>query len=686
MAEALEGVIRKHLGRLQLPERCYSYVAGIILDDPPRNTSELLDLVGDFIRDGCELSEDEIKAQAKAIMEDVTSLGVTSHEPVSKLVAEMLPEPLSLRAVGYKDNEIIDPFLGIPKANVNFNQQRKGPKKKASKRPDEGETKVSEMKSLPPVRVYRSRGEGKERDIIVDRFTIIVAGKALLENAQLKLSWGHKYGLIGRNGIGKTTLLRALAAGEIEKQPKGMNILYVEQEVEPTNQTVIEALLETDVERTDLLERERIAEAADDADALQEIYAKLEEIEASSAEARAAGILAGLGFTESMITRPLMHLSGGWRRRVALARALYVKPDILLLDEPTNHLDLETVLWLENFLKGWTGTLVLVSHARDFLNQVITDVMHLSNQQLEYYRGNYDEFDQARSERILTLKRASAAQKKKVDHIQDFINRFRCNAKRAALVQSRIKSLNRMELVDDVLEDPMCSFLFMPPETVAPPLLRIDDGAFSYPDSEPLLKDINFGVDSNSRIALLGRNGEGKSTLLKLLIGSLELTTGTQQRNRRIRVSMFAQHQTDDLDLRLSALEHLSLTFANQTAENLRNHLGSFGLSGNLALLPMHLLSGGQKARVAFATAAFHQPHVMLLDEPTNHLDIDAVNALIMALHAFSVSFIQGGLVVVSHDMHFIQSLCEELWVIRGGRVKRFRGDAADYRRSLIRS
>jgi ATP-binding cassette subfamily F protein 3 len=243
-----------------------------------------------------------------------------------------------------------------------------------------------------------------------------------------------------------------------------------------------------------------------------------------------------------------------------------------------------------------------------------------------------------------------------------------------------------MELVDEILDDPLCSFLFLPPETVAPPLLRIDEGAFSYPGCEPLLRDINFGIDSNSRIALLGRNGEGKSTLLKLLVGSLELTSGTQQRNRRIRVSIFAQHQTDDLDLRLTALEHLTLNFANQTPELLRAHLASFGLPGNLALLPMHLLSGGQKARVAFSTAAFHKPHVMLLDEPTNHLDIDAVNALIMALHAFTVSFIQGGLIIVSHDMHFIQSLCEELWVIGGGRVKRFRGDAADYRRSLIRS
>lgn len=638
MAEALEGVVRKHIRKLQLPERCYSYIAGIIMDDPPRNDAELNDLIGDFMRDGCEMSDQEIKTEIQALLKEVTALGIISNEPVVKLVAERLPNPLTLRAVGYGDNDIIDPFLGIPKANVNFNKQRKGLKKKAPKRVDEGETKLPELRSLPPVRVYRSQGEGRERDIIVDRFSIIVAGKALIENAQLKLSWGHKYGLIGRNGIGKTTLLRALAAGEIEKQPKGMNILYVEQEVDPSQQTVIEALLETDIERTELLAREREAEAAGDMDALQEIYEKLEEIEASSAESRAATILAGLGFTEQMQTRPLLHLSGGWRRRVALARALYVKPDILLLDEPTNHLDLETVLWLENFLKSWTGTLVLVSHARDFLNQVIGDVIHLHSQQLEYYRGNYDEFERSRSERLLNIHRAAAAQKKKVDHIQEFINRFRCNAKRAALVQSRIKSLNRMELVEDVLEDPMCSFLFMPPETVSPPLLRIDDGTFSYPDCEPLMADINFGVDSNSRIALLGRNGEGKSTLLKLLMGNLELSSGSQIRNRRIRVSMFAQHQTDDLDLRLSALEHLSITFPSQTGETLRNHLGSFGLSGNLALLPMYLLSGGQKARVAFATAAFHQPHVMLLDEPTNHLDIDAVHALIMALHAFSVS------------------------------------------------
>lgn len=679
MAEALEGVVKRHLSTLQLSEGCYSHIAGILTDDAsPKNGAELNDMIGDFIRDGCGLSEAEIKSQVTAMLSEVEELGLSSSGQFGNfVVAVPPPQPV-------KQSPTPAPVASSRPSKAK--PSRKAPKRKTKKRQDYEDDSDLTEKPVPQVRIYRPQGEEAEtrlQDIVVDSFNLIIGGKVLIENAQLKLSCGHKYGLIGRNGIGKTTLLRALATCSIEKQPKGMNILYVEQEVEPSPLTALEALLETDVERTDLLAQEKAAEAANDTDALQIIYERLEEIESSTAESRASTILAGLGFSEVFMHRPLLQLSGGWRRRVALARALYVKPDFLFLDEPTNHLDLETVIWLENFLKTWTGTLLLVSHARDFLNQVITDVVHLFNHQLEYYRGNYDDFEKNRNERLLNQRRASSAQKKKVDHIQEFVNRFRCNAKRASLVQSRIKAINKMEIIEDVLDDPLCSFLFVPPEEVTPPLLRIDDGVFSYPNCDPLLRAINFGLDSNSRIALLGRNGEGKSTLLKLLIGSLELSAGNQIRNRRIRVSMFAQHQTDELDLTISALQHLSLNFPSQSAESLRAHLSSFGLMSDLALLPMNLLSGGQKARVAFATAAFYRPHVMLLDEPTNHLDLDAVQALIIALHAFTVSFSQGGLVVVSHDMHFIQSLCEELWVIGEGRVKRFRGDAIDYRRSL---
>lgn len=364
--------------------------------------------------------------------------------------------------------------------------------------------------------------------------------------------------------------------------------------------------------------------------------------------------------------------------RLALARGLFCNPDVLLLDEPTNHLDLETVVWLEGYLNTYPNTVIVVSHDRDFLNNVTTDTIHFYTEKLIYYKGNYDTFERSRNERLINQKKAHGTQTARVDHIQKFIDRFRYNAKRASMVQSRIKTLNKMEMIEEVIEDPTCVFIFPNVEPLAPPLLRIDDGAFGYSADNKLITEININIDMNSRMAILGRNGCGKTTLLKILNDELSLTDGNFYKHRRLRVSTFTQHHIDQLNLAMSALEQLAEMYPTTPSEVIRAHLGSFGITGNLALRPICFLSGGQKSRVAFAAVAFKQPHILFLDEPTNHLDIDAVNALIIALSTFS-----GGVLVISHDQHFVSSVCDEIWVIKKTRLKKFKGEFKDYRSQL---
>jgi ATP-binding cassette subfamily F protein 3 len=521
-----------------------------------------------------------------------------------------------------------------------------------------------------------ARGESRSCDIMIDRFTLTVGGKNLLDSASLKITYGRKYGLVGRNGIGKTCLLVAMALREIEKIPSHIRILYVEQEVIGEDKSALESLLETDQERTELLKRAH--EVADDSEKLEAVYRRLDEIGANAAPGKAAAILSGLGFTNDTMSVPTKTLSGGWLMRVALARALFADPEILLLDEPTNHLDMEATIWLENYLKSYNHTLIIVSHARDFINNVITDVIHYVAEKLNYYRGNYETFERTRADVYTMQKRQFESQQSQVAHMKKFIDRFRCNAKRASLVQSRIKALNRMDIIDEVVEDPTCVFIFPPVEKISPPLLRIEEGSFSYGERK-IFSQVTMNIDMSTRIVLLGQNGSGKSTLLKVLTGELLLTEGNFFSNRRMRIGLFTQQHVDQLDLSLSPLEQMAKLFPAEISETLRGHLGSFGITGNMALRPMYLLSGGQKSRVALSLIAFRQPHVLLLDEPTNHLDLDAVNALIVALNAYS-----GGVVVVSHDQHFVTSICDELFVIKKGKLKQFKGTFEDYKQSLL--
>jgi len=689
LTDRIQDLIKSHIKESNLPEFYYPHLAGMVQEEPPNNGPELYELIGDYILNGQKISKEKAKEICEKLTKSLQDNNLISLENKFSLVAEKLLKPVTLNEVKLREEKdtnsgYTDAFLGTEK--LDFTDEIKGKKvdKKSKKEFEAYEKHRAEVEAqkrkIPPIKVDHNKDKSKVKDLFMENITLIVGGKALLEDVNVKFTYGHKYGLIGRNGIGKTCFMTSIARREYEKFPMHLQIFLVEQEIVGDVKSVIQTVLETDVEREELLQEE--AELNKDADAngirLMEIFKRLEEIDAFSAEARAATILTGLGFSHDDLKRPTKEFSGGWRMRVALARALFANPDILLLDEPTNHLDLDAVMWLEDYLISWPNTVVIVSHAREFLNTVCTDIYHYQDKKLTYYKGNYDTFEKRRSEMIIQRKREAEAQKIRVEHVQKFIDRFKYNAKRASMVQSRIKQLNKMELVEEILDDPTCVFIFPTPDKLRPPLLKIEDGMFGYDESRPILKDIQFGIDMESRIAIVGPNGCGKTTLLKLLNGEIELLKGQQSRNGRLKTSMFTQHFMDQLDLRLSPVEQFLQDFPGSNQEAIRGHLGSFGISGPMALRPHYLLSGGQKARVAFAVSVWKNPHIMILDEPTNHLDIDAVNALIIALNNF-----QGGVLIVSHDQHLIQSVCDQIWYIKDQRLRKFHGDFEAYRKFI---
>ncbi|XP_069566598.1 ATP-binding cassette sub-family F member 3 [Brachyistius frenatus] len=544
------------------------------------------------------------------------------------------------------------------------------------------EASASQASSKKENRVDQS-GKNRSYDIRIENFDVSFGERCLLQGAELSLATGRRYGLIGRNGLGKTTLLKMLASRNL-RVPAHISILHVEQEVAGDETGALQSVLQSDTQREELLDEDRrlnarIANGTVDgmeSVRLSEIYAKLEEIEADKAPARASVILAGLGFSPRMQQQTTKEFSGGWRMRLALARALFARPDLLLLDEPTNMLDVRAILWLENYLQTWASTILVVSHDRNFLNAVVTDIVHLHSQRLDSYRGDYENFIKTKEDRLKNQQREYEAQLQYRQHIQVFIDRFRYNANRAAQVQSKLKLLEKLPELKPLEKETEVTLRFPDNfEKLSPPILQLDEVEFYYSPDQRLFSGLNLSADLDSRICIVGENGAGKTTVLKLLMGELTPVNGVRQAHRSLKIGYFSQHHVDQLDLNVCSVELLLNRFPGRTEEEYRHQLGGYGITGELSTRPVASLSGGQKSRVAFAQMTMPCPNFYILDEPTNHLDMETIEALAKALNKF-----RGGLILVSHDERLIRLVCKELWVCDGGKVGRIDGGFDEYR------
>lgn len=552
--------------------------------------------------------------------------------------------------------------------------------------------KQKKEEKISEITMHHDRDDSYKVDVKVEAFTLYVAGKKLFEDADLTINFGRRYVLIGRNGTGKTSLLNHIAHKEIEGIPEHLQILHVQQEEVATKLPLLEEVVRCDVERYNLLNRnieisailentsnplpeEEISKLTSE---MVKISNRLQQIGVDEAENNAIIILRGLGFSDEDLHKPTNQFSGGWRVRISLAKALFVQPDILLLDEPTNHLDMNAVMWLENYLIDWPYTIVIVSHARDFINTVATDIMLIENGKMTYYKGNYDEFVKAKSDKMIHQKKEKEKQNKQVSAMTDFINQFRANAARAALVQSRIKEMNKMVIIEDVYEDPPIKFKFPNPTELSPPLLKLHNANLGYSKEKPILSNVEFYIDMESRIAIVGPNGAGKSTLMKSITGELEVLGGEFFRHGKLKLAFFTQHHIDQLNLEFTPIEQIGSMDSDLKEEKIRSHLANFGISSVLMDKPNHVLSGGQKTRVALAALVYNEPEIIIMDEPTNHLDIDAVNALALALNNYT-----GGICIVSHDSHFVEAVCNKIYVVENHKVELFDGTFQDYKKDL---
>ena len=515
----------------------------------------------------------------------------------------------------------------------------------------------------------------------INDLTYRIGGRVLLEGATAVIPKGHRVGLVGRNGSGKTTLFNLIAgdlavdSGEIRLRPLA-RLGRVAQEAPSGQHSLIEEVLAADKERANLLSE---AETAQDPHRIAEIHTRLADIDAHSAEARAATILNGLGFDAEAQKRPLNDFSGGWRMRVALAATLFTQPDLLLLDEPTNHLDLEATLWLENYLAAYPGTVLVISHERSLLNRSVNEILHIDQGKLVRYTGGYDRFERTRREKMELQTKLVAKQMEQRRHIQSFIDRFRSKATKARQAQSRLKMLERMEPIATMAEEKTVSFSFPKPSPLSPPLITLDNASVGYEPNKPILSKLNLYVDMEDRIGLLGANGNGKSTLVKLLADKLKIMDGKLRKSSKLKVAYFAQHQTDELILKSTPYAHMEKLMPMAVEAKIRAHLGRFGFPGDKADTKVENLSGGEKARLLFALMSREDPHVMLLDEPTNHLDVDAREALIQALNAY-----EGAVILVSHDSHLLELTCDRLLLVGDGQCTPFDGDMDDYKRLLL--
>ncbi|QCD88141.1 ABC transporter F family member 1 isoform X1 [Vigna unguiculata] len=521
------------------------------------------------------------------------------------------------------------------------------------------------------------------RDIRIESLSVTFHGHDLIVDSELELNYGRRYGLLGLNGCGKSTLLTAIGQRELPI-PEHMDIYHLTREIEASDMSALEAVISCDEERLKLEKEAEILAAQDDGggESLERVYERLDALDAATAEKRAAEILYGLGFDKQMQAKKTRDFSGGWRMRIALARALFMNPTILLLDEPTNHLDLEACVWLEESLKKFERILVVISHSQDFLNGVCTNIIHMQSKKLKLYTGNYDQYVQTRSELEENQMKQYKWEQEQIASMKEYIARFgHGSAKLARQAQSKEKTLAKMErggLAEKVVRDKVLVFRFTDVGKLPPPVLQFVEVSFGYTPDNLIYKNIDFGVDLDSRVALVGPNGAGKSTLLKLMTGDLMPSDGMVRRHNHLRIAQYHQHLAEKLDLDMSALQFMIKEYPGNEEEKMRAAIGKFGLSGKAQVMPMKNLSDGQRSRVIFAWLAWRQPQMLLLDEPTNHLDIETIDSLAEALNEWD-----GGLVLVSHDFRLINQVAHEIWVCANQSVTRWEGGIMEFKAHL---
>ena len=512
--------------------------------------------------------------------------------------------------------------------------------------------------------------------LTINAITVRLGGRTILDRASATIRPGSHVGLIGRNGAGKSTLMKVIIGqieadeGEIE-MPKRTRLGYIAQEAPSGSATPFETVLAADIERAELM---LAAEDHSDMERLGDVHERLLAIDAYGAPARASRILLGLGFDEEMQGRPLDSYSGGWKMRVALAALLFSQPDVLLLDEPSNHLDLEATLWLENFLQSYAGTLVVISHERDLLNNVVDTILHLERGKIALYAGGYDDFERQRAERAAQLAAAKASQDAQRSRLQDYIARNSARASTAKQAQSRAKMLAKMQPIAALAEDPSLSFAFPSPAQLRPPLITLEMAAVGYGEAAPVLSKLNLRIDPDDRLALLGRNGNGKTTLARLLAAQLAPAEGEVVASGKMKVGYFTQYQVEELHGEDTPLQHMSRAMDGMSPAAVRAQLGRFGFSGDKAMTAANRLSGGERARLALALITRDAPHLLILDEPTNHLDVDAREALVQALNDYD-----GAVILISHDRHMVELTADRLVLVEGGQAVDYPGNIDDY-------
>jgi ATP-binding cassette subfamily F protein 3 len=510
----------------------------------------------------------------------------------------------------------------------------------------------------------------------INGITVRLGGRTILDCASAAIRPRSRVGLIGRNGAGKSTLMKVII-GQLEadegniEMPRRTRLGYIAQEAPSGAATPFETVLAADVERAELMAE---ADTCADMHRLGDIHDRLLAIDAYGAPARASRILLGLGFDGEMQGLPLDSYSGGWKMRVALAALLFSEPDVLLLDEPSNHLDLEATLWLENFLKSYAGTLVVISHERDLLNNVVDTILHLDRGKITLYAGGYDDFERQRAERAAQLAAAKASQDAQRARLQDYIARNSARASTAKQAQSRAKMLAKMQPIAAMAEDPSLSFVFPSPTELKPPLITLEMAAVGYAEANPVLRSLNLRIDPDDRIALLGRNGNGKTTLARLLAAQLAPMEGAINASGKMRVGYFTQYQVEELHGDDTPLQHMNRAMEGQTPGAVRAHLGRFGFSGDKATTAASKLSGGERARLALALITRDAPHLLILDEPTNHLDVDAREALVQALNDYD-----GAVILISHDRHMVELTADRLVLVENGAAVDYPGSIDDY-------